>query len=450
VSHAIRKHLRDFIAMIALAAVALGVAGFVLSNQRLRFPLIEDKPFAIKAEFSDAQGVMPGQGQTVRVAGMRVGDIGKVELEEGRAVVTMDLDREFDDLVHADATALLRPRTGLKDMFIALDPGSDSAPRMKAGTVIQARNTAPDVDADEILRMLDTDTRAYFRLLIAGVGKGLAKRGGDLREVFRRLGPLQRDIDRLQTEVAKRRHNLARLIHNYGSSITELSTRDHELTELVRSARRVFEAIGSEDENVSLAVSRLPSTLGQAKQTLLKVNTLGQTMGPAFDALRPAVRQLDKTNDQVRPFAREAAPILEQRIRPFVRAARPFVKDVKPAARNLAKAVPDLREAFFELNRFFNIAAYNPGGAEKLGGGAQKLATAQDLGRDEGLLFWLAWVSQNSNSVFSTADASGPFRRLVLTATCSTYKSLVDEEPDFEALAGLTDLLSDTDLCPPD
>jgi phospholipid/cholesterol/gamma-HCH transport system substrate-binding protein len=451
VSHAIRKHLRDFVAMIALAAVGIGTAGYILSHERLRFPLVEDKPFKLKAEFSDAQGVMPGQGQTIRVAGMRVGDIGKVELEEGRAIVTMDLDKEFDDLVHEDATALLRPRTGLKDMFIALDPGSESAPLMKEDTVIQAQNTAPDVDADEILRMLDTDTRAYFRLLIAGVGKGLAKRGGDLREVFRRLGPLQRDIGRLQSEVATRRRNLARLIHNYGSSITELSTRDRELTTLVRSARRVFEAIGSEDENVSLAVSRLPGTLGQAKQTLLKVNTLGQTMGPAFDALRPAVRQLDKTNDQVRPFAREAAPILQNRIRPFVRAARPFVRDVKPAARNLAKAVPDLRESFFELNRFFNLAAHNPRGAEKLsGGGAQTQATPEDLNRDEGILFWLAWVSQNSNSVFSTADASGPFRRLVLTATCTTYKGLVDEEPGLEALAGLTDLLSDTQLCPPD
>jgi phospholipid/cholesterol/gamma-HCH transport system substrate-binding protein len=299
--------------------------------------------------------------------------------------------------------------------------------------------------------MLDTDTRAYFRLLIAGVGKGLAKRGGDLREVFRRLGPLQRDIEALQTEVAKRRRELARLIHNYGSSITELSTRDRELTELVRSSRRVFEAIGSEDENVSLAVSRLPSTLGQAKRTLLKVNTLGQVMGPAFDALRPAVRELDDANRQVRPFAREAAPILQERIRPFVRAARPYVRDLKPAARNLAKASPDLREAFFELNRFFNLAAYNPGGAEKLsGGGAQKLATEQDLARDEGILFWLGWVAHNSVSTFSTADASGPFRRLVLTATCTTYKSLVDEEPGFEALAGLSDLLSDTDLCPPD
>ncbi len=75
-------------------------------------------------ELQNAQGVTPGQGQTVRVAGMRVGDVGKVELHEGRARVRMDLDREHDDLVRRDATVLLRPRTGLKDMFLALDPGT--------------------------------------------------------------------------------------------------------------------------------------------------------------------------------------------------------------------------------------------------------------------------------------------------------------------------------------
>ena len=41
----------------------------------------------------------------------------------------MDLDQEYDDLVREDATVLLRPRTGLKDMFLALDPGSTRARR---------------------------------------------------------------------------------------------------------------------------------------------------------------------------------------------------------------------------------------------------------------------------------------------------------------------------------
>ncbi|MBA3301493.1 MAG: MCE family protein, partial [Thermoleophilaceae bacterium] len=74
-TRAIRKYSRDFLALVVLVALALGIAGYILSNQRLRFPVIEEKPFQLKAELSDAQAVIPGQGQTVRVAGVRVGDL---------------------------------------------------------------------------------------------------------------------------------------------------------------------------------------------------------------------------------------------------------------------------------------------------------------------------------------------------------------------------------------
>ena len=45
--------------------------------------------------------------------------------------MTMDIDPKYKDLVHTDATALLRPKTGLKDMFVELNPGSKSAPVAK-------------------------------------------------------------------------------------------------------------------------------------------------------------------------------------------------------------------------------------------------------------------------------------------------------------------------------
>jgi len=437
---AIRKRMRDFVALTVLVSISLGAAYYILQNQRLRIPWLEEKPFILKAEFSDAQGVMPGQGQTVRVAGMRIGDIGKVDLENGLAIVTMEIDQEFKDVVHTNATALLRPRTGLKDMFIELDTGTRAKPLMKENGRIKVANTAPDVDADEILSALDTDTRAYLRLLINGIGKGLKGRGNDLREVLARLGPLHRDIARVNSAFAERRRELARLIHNYGSTVTELATRDRELTTLVRAQSAVFERWSSEDRNVALAVSRLPSTLRTVRSALVKVNQLGREIPPGFNALRPAVRQLHRTNLQVRPFAREATPILRDRIRPFVRRARPFIRDVRPAAQNLARGAPDLREVFFELNRFFNMAAYNPRGREP----------SSDNDRDEGLLFWVAWVAQNSNNVFSLGDASGPMRRIALMATCSTYRRLRDEEPAAELILGVQDLLDDVGLCPPE
>src|SRR5688500_11635869 len=194
---AIRKHLRDFAAILALAAVALGTGAYILNEQRFRMPFIDEKPFELKAELGAGQGVMPGQGQTIRVAGMRVGDLGKVTLEDGQAIVELELDPEHDDLVRADATALLRPRTGLKDMFLELDPGTKAAPALEEGAAIPVVNTAPDVNADEVLSALDDDTRDYLRLLLTGAGGGLERRGSDLHEVFRRLGPLHRHLAEL-------------------------------------------------------------------------------------------------------------------------------------------------------------------------------------------------------------------------------------------------------------
>src|SRR3954449_7202126 len=210
---AIRKGAKNFIFIMVLVAVAAGCAAYILANQRMRFPW-EATPYTLKASFSTAQSVTPGQGQNVRVAGVRVGDIAKVTLKDGRGIVTMDVDPKYADVIHTDATALLRPKTGLKDMFIELQPGTKSAPLAKDGFTVPVSNTLPDINPDEIYGALDTDTRDYLKLLVDGAGEGLHKRGSDLRQVLRRFEPTHRDLARFTTAVAQRRTNLKRLIHN--------------------------------------------------------------------------------------------------------------------------------------------------------------------------------------------------------------------------------------------
>jgi phospholipid/cholesterol/gamma-HCH transport system substrate-binding protein len=306
VRRAIRKHLFDFIAIIVLFVLAMGIGGYILSNERLRFPLVEDKPFELKVELPDAQAVQPGQGQTVRTAGVEIGQIGKVDLEDGQAVVTLQLEKKYKGYVRQDATALLRTKTGLKDMFIEIDPGTGKP--LPAGGRIQVQNTAPDVDPDEVLSALDTDTRDYLQLLVSGAGKGLKGRGNDLRETFARLGPLNRDLARVTTAVERRKHNLSNLVNKYGLLTEELGTKDREIVRLVRSSNAVFEALASQDTEISDAVRRLPSTLRQTSATLSKVDTLGGRLRPALESLRPPIRRLATTNRQVLPFLREATP----------------------------------------------------------------------------------------------------------------------------------------------
>jgi phospholipid/cholesterol/gamma-HCH transport system substrate-binding protein len=418
VRRAIRKHLGDFLAIIALVLIATGITVYILENQRFRFPLVEETPQKLEVELSDAQAVRPGQGQTVRVAGVKVGDIGQVNLEEGKAIVEIGVDKDYEGLIREDANALLRPKTGLKDMFLEIDPGKGKP--LEGGGRIPSSNTAPDVDPDEILAALDGDTRDYLRLLISGAGKGLDGRGNDLRLVFKQLEPLGRDVTRVNRAIASRRRNLRRLVHNYGLLMTSLSRQDQDLTRLVSSSNDVFDAFASENVNLSRTVAKLPGTLRTTERTLKKLGPFARLLGPTLNSLRPAFRELDTANAQVLPLAKEGTPIVQNEIRPFVQAARPYVEDLKGAASELTQAVPDLTASFDELNRFFNMAAYNPGGAQGLTGNPQ-----QDRARQEGYLYWLAWVGQNTVSLFHTADAQGTMRRLSLGGLdCATLLAL--------------------------
>src|SRR2546421_5005693 len=118
---AIRKRAGDFTAIVVLFVIAVVVAGYVLHNERLRFPFIQEAPFTLKAEMATAQAVVAGQGQTVRVAGGRVGDIGGGSVKNGRGIVSVDIDSQDKHLIHTDATALFRPQTGVEDMFLEVN-----------------------------------------------------------------------------------------------------------------------------------------------------------------------------------------------------------------------------------------------------------------------------------------------------------------------------------------
>ncbi|HEY3190722.1 MAG TPA: MlaD family protein [Solirubrobacteraceae bacterium] len=432
----IRKSAKDFVLILLVAGVAAGTGAYILANQRLRFPW-ESAPFKLKAEFSTAQAVTPGQGQTVRISGVRIGDIARVDLKDGRGVVTMDVDPEFADVIHSDASALLRPKTGLKDMFVELNPGTRDAPRAKSGFTIPIADTLPDINPDEFYSALDTDTRDYLRLLVDGAGQGLKGRGADLRNLFRRFEPTHRDLARFTTAVNERRENLRRLIHNLNTLNGALAAKSTDLSELVDTSSQVFRAFAREQSGITRSVDLLPGALQQTTSTLGKVESFARVLGPATRELAPVGPALDKANKAAVPLGKEATPILRTEIRPFVRNARPLVRHLKPASHKLADATPDLTRTFTVLNHLFNLLGFNPNGRED--------PTNRD--RQEGYLFWAAWLSHNGASLFANSDANGVFRPVALVSTCETVKESLAETPAAAFITGFTNVLTDAGIC---
>jgi phospholipid/cholesterol/gamma-HCH transport system substrate-binding protein len=362
---------------------------------------------------------------------VKVGRIADVKLRNGRAIVGLDIFPKYKDLIRTDASGLLRPRTGLKDMFLQVDPGSSTAPVAKAGWTIPSSRTLTDVDLDEILSSLDADTRDHLQLLLDGASKGLKDRGPDLAELFRRFGPTMRDLRRVNQAVARERVALKDAIHGLSLLTGELAGKDDDLAKLVDSSAAVFEAFASEDRNVSATVHKLPGALRTTTATLAQVRRFADELGPASDALVPAFDALRDANRAVTPVARRLTPVVRGQIRPFVREARPLVADLKPAATGLGSAMPDLTATFVHLNHFFNLLAFNPGGRE----GPDK------ADRQEGYLFWLAWVTHQTANLINVDDANGPLRPVFLTGTCSTLVNLVNGEPGLEFLMGLSPIL---------
>ena len=438
---AIRDHLRDFIAIIGLLVVALFTTYVIVQNQRLRIPLLEEKPFELKAEMTTAQAVTPGQGQTVRVAGVRVGDISSVDLENGHAVVTMAIDRKFLP-VYKNATILLRPKTGLKDMFLELDPGTNYDPnsdddQFQNGGTIPVANTAPDTNVDQVLAALDGDTRAYLRLLLVGGGQGLNGRGKDLGKLLGSLGPINRGLARLNTEVAKRKDNLATLIHNMNLLWGRVGEDGQGIEQLVSASNQALGAIATQTPDVERTVSLLGPTLRTTRVALTKTDQLATVLGPAINSLRPFARKLKPVNDSLGHLAQSTFSPVRNDIRPFVRDARQPVRNLRPAAKNLVAATPRLTTLAEKLNRLFNMAAYNPNGAEAAG----------TPGRDEGYLYWLGWLGHVGNSTFSSQDAHGVYRHVFLLATCNTVKSILATSPLAPAITGFGQLVGT--VCPP-
>jgi phospholipid/cholesterol/gamma-HCH transport system substrate-binding protein len=426
VRHAISKNLREFLAVILMVFIALGVGGYILSNQRFYLPawvpVLGTDFFELKAQFSTAQSVTPGQGQTAEIAGVPVGEIKRVELVDGRAVVTMAIRAKYRDMIKRDATMLLRPKTGLKDMVIEVDPGTRGAPEVPEGYTIPVSQTRPDVNLDEILANLDRDTRDYLRLLVAGGGEALKDNGPAFRNAFRRFEPLGKTTAKLTKLLAQRRRHLARLVHNLQLLVTEVGTKDKELAELVVSQNAVFEAFANQDANLRETFQLLPDTLKTTNSALASSAELTELLGPTLAKLRPGVRALDNAQRATQDFARETIPPIRDQVRPFTREAEPAARALRPAARDLAKITPQLEKSFDVINTLLNALGYNPPGTE------------------EGYLFWALWLNHIGASVYSTQDAHGLVRRGIIFTDCIALGALEATRKIDNQLGTLIDL----------
>jgi phospholipid/cholesterol/gamma-HCH transport system substrate-binding protein len=399
-----RGHRTDTIAILVLAFVGIVMMLGIFTQQKASLPswlpVVGEEFDHISAEFTTAQAVTPGQGQAVDISGIQIGKVASVDLEDGHAVVGMEIEPKYMKLIHPNAQFLLRPKTGLNDMIVEVEPGSgDEA--VKDGHVFGLAQTEPNVNLDQFLASLDADTRQYVQLLVAGGAQGIGGHSQQLGDALRRFEPFVEYVAKLNKPIAERRTELARVIHLFGELTTELGKHDSQVRRFVSESNKALGNFANQQVVLEESFEQYPATLRAAQEGLASSNEFSKVALPTLTKLIPQAQASTpafKATEKL--FAQTTEPI-KNGIRPLTREIRPLLSAANRGSEPLEKTVRSFGNSIEGLNSFFNELAYKP------------------KGDGQSYLFYLPWANHNLNSAFSLQDANGPALRSLIEIGCT-------------------------------
>lgn len=405
---AIKDHSKDFIAITLMVILAIVTLLVILANQKAALPAwipgLGQEFYSINAEFETAQAITPGQGQAAVIAGINVGKVGAAELENGVAKVRLDIEPRYRDLLHQDAEFLLRPKTGLSDMVVEIDPGTTGPPPEEGSTLPLAQGLS-NVQLDQFWASLDRETQDYLVLLLNGAGIGLDGKGRELSQALRRFGPFATYTARINGLLEKRRENIAGGVRALSLLATELGNNDQAVADFVTNSKENLQAWADEEASLREALTEFPSTLAAARSGLAASNELSLVVRPTLLDLTPGVRRLKPGLVALQQLATATTDDFRDDIRPFARDVQPVFEALGVTSKAAAVTTGQVKGLYGNLNRLLDMLAYNPPGATS-----------------EGFLFWAPWFAHNFNSSMNAEDAGGPVRRGISLINCNTAR----------------------------
>jgi phospholipid/cholesterol/gamma-HCH transport system substrate-binding protein len=312
-----------------VAVVVIVVATFLGFAKDVPFL---NEPYEIRAAFRDASGLDPGS--PVRIAGVDVGEVTKVEhTEPGSESVTATMAiRDRGRPVHADARARIRPRIFLEgNFFVDLQPGTPEAGELDDGGTLPASQTANPVQLGEILRALKSDTRRSLQLTLRGLGD--AQRAGAGRALNRTLefqAPAYKYSAIVSEALLGRRPgDLGRWIRDAGVVSAALDAHRAQLRSLVTDFNATAAALADRDDELRRAIAALSGALEEAMPALADLNAALPDVRRFAEASLPAVRSTPGAVDATVPLLRQLRALVAE-------------DELQGLAADLRRAIPPL------------------------------------------------------------------------------------------------------------
>jgi phospholipid/cholesterol/gamma-HCH transport system substrate-binding protein len=332
-----QKHAPSLSRILMMVVFALSCFGLLLFLWLSFGGPIPLKPKGYRVQVAFPEATTLAQEADVRVAGVSVGKVRRLELDGGRnrTLATIELDREFAPL-RVDARAILRQKTLLGETYVELTPGR-SERTLPEGARLPDAQVADSVRLDEIFDSLDPATRAAFRTWQQDLAKGIRGRGRDFNDALGTLPGFAADGSDVLQVLDSQEAALQRLVKNTGVTFAALTENEQQLQTLITSSKRVFDATASRNDALAESIRILPTFLDESTATLARLQSFSADTRPLVQDLRPVARDLKPTLADVRALA----PDLER----YFRDLDPLIdvsKQGLPAAREVLEGAEPL------------------------------------------------------------------------------------------------------------
>jgi ABC-type transporter Mla subunit MlaD len=340
---------------VLLAAAVVAVAGTGASDSA-------KSSYKVRAIFDNAVSVIPGED--VKIAGVKVGKIGALDVtEDKKAAVTLDItEAGFQDF-RTDGTCTIRPQSLIGEKFVECTPtqprsvGQPAAPKLKkiekgkgkGEYLLPLSQTSSPVDIDLINDILRKPYAERLSIILGELGTAVAGRGKDLGQTIRRANPALAQTDRVLAILASQNKVLADLAGNSDTILTPLARERRAVADQFAQSATVAEATAERGDALEANLQKLPTFLRELRPTMVRLGAFSDQATPVLTDLGAQADNINALVTQLGPFANASRPAFRTlgqaaeiggpaltRSRPTIRELGRFAKAARPVSRNAA------------------------------------------------------------------------------------------------------------------
>jgi phospholipid/cholesterol/gamma-HCH transport system substrate-binding protein len=311
-----------------------GVIGLVVVLLGTYLAFTKQIPFTPEREISAVfrTSNLVGERSPVRIAGVDVGKVVRVERYEDTDLAKVTMTLADDTAVHADATIKIRPRLFLEgNFFLDLRPGTPGAGALPDDGLIPLAQTSTPVQLDQLLTALQSDTRRGLQEAVKGFGDALGSEpsaaddarqapavrgltGGEALSETLRTSPEALEGTALAFDglLGQRSGDLTRTVRGFARTMRGLSEDEGRLADLVRDFNATTATFAARSDDVRATVGELAATVGAARPAFARLRAATPATRRFAQALTSSVPELPGAIEAARPWLAQAAPLLSR------------------------------------------------------------------------------------------------------------------------------------------